>query len=159
MQPTLDALYTAAHSAHQGDVFVSEALNLDSGPGLAFLTPITDESNTVVIGVLLVEVNLEIVETIVAAFSDRVVGDKYVYLVDNDGRVLVSADPRSSLMSMFPDLGVEPDLLERFASQGEVGNTLYEDAEGDLVMAGYADMGEFGEQGHGLEHHRRSARR
>ena len=111
---------------------------------MAFLTPITDESNLVVVRIMLVEVNLDIVASIVADFDARVIGDKYVYLVDNDGNVLVSADPSTPVLSPFPDLAVQPDLLDRFANQGEVGNTTYQDADGDLVMAGYADMAEFG---------------
>lgn len=131
-------------TANQGEVFVSDVLDLNSGPGLAFLTAITDESNLVVLRVLLVEVNLDVVAKIVADFDARVVGDKYVYLVDNDGRVLVSADSQTRPMSSFSDLVVEPDLLDRFSTRGEVGNTTYEDAKGDMVMAGFADMSEFG---------------
>ncbi len=80
---------------------------------MAFLTPITDESNLVVVRIMLVEVNLDIVASIVADFDARVIGDKYVYLVDNDGNVLVSADPSTPVLSPFPDLAVQPDLLDR----------------------------------------------
>jgi signal transduction histidine kinase len=144
LYPSLETVFNEASVARQGQVFVSDVLDLDTGLGLAFLTPITDESNLIVIRILLVEVNLDIVASIVADFDDRVIGDKYVYLVDNDGNVLVSADPATSALSPFPDLAVQAGLLERFANQEEVGNTMYEDAQGDLVMAGYADTGEFG---------------
>ncbi|MBL4905817.1 MAG: response regulator [Sneathiella sp.] len=131
-------------AAKQGDIFVSEILKLDNGAGLAFLTPITDDSNTNVIKILLVEINLDTVKQIVAEFDDRVIGEKYVYLVNNDGKVIVSADPETTLLSPYPDLVVQPTLLDSFSSQGDVGSVIYEDAKGDMVMAGYADMAEFG---------------
>jgi len=130
--------------SQQGDIFVSEILDLDGGPGLAFLTPITDDANIEVVNILLVEINLDTVKKIVADFDDRVIGDKYVYLVDNDGRVIVSADPDTSLLSPYPDLSVQPELLHNFSQQGNVGSIIYEDAKGEQVMAGFADMAEFG---------------
>ena len=144
MHPSLQALFGNVLKAKQGDVFVSGILELDSGPGLAFLTPITDDTNTIVVKVLLVEINLDVVKRIVTDFDERVIGDKFVYLVDNDGRVIVSADPDVSLLSPYPDLTVQPELLANFALQGDVGSIIYEDTRNDLVMAGFADMGEFG---------------
>ena len=142
--PSLRNLFARVRSAKQGDIFVSEVLILDGGPGLAFLTPITDDTNTKVIKILLVEINLGIVKKIVAEFDDRVIGDKYVYLVDNNGRIIVTADPEVSLLSRYPDLSVQPNLLDNFSLQGDVGSIIYTDAKGERVMAGFADMAEFG---------------
>ena len=142
--PSLADLFGKVLNAQQGQVFVSGILSLDSGPGLAFLTPITDDSNAVVVKTLLVEINLDTVAKIVKDFDDRVIGAKYVYLVDNLGRVIVTADPDASIMSPYPDLAVQPSLLANFSQQGNVGSVIYEDASGELVMAGFADMAEFG---------------
>jgi len=144
LYPELVSLISATNNGRQGQMFVSEVIELDYGPGLAFLTPITDDSNTQVIKILLVEINLDAIKKIVADFDSRVIGEKYVYLVDNDGKVIVTADPNVSLLSFFPDLVVQPDLLQSFSNQGEVGSVIYEDAKKDLVMAGFADMAEFG---------------
>ena len=144
LYPSLKKIFNDILKAKQGDIYVSDILELDSGPGLAFLTPITDDANINVVKILLVEINLDTVKKIVSDFDDRVIGDKYVYLVDNDGRVIVSADPETKLLSFFPDLFVQPDLLKNFSEQGEVGSIIYEDAKGEAVMAGYADMAEFG---------------
>ncbi len=114
MHPSLKSLFGDVRNAEQGEIFVSEIVELDSGSGLAFLTPITDDSNTIVLRVLLVEINLDTVEQIVADFDDRVIGDKYVYLVDNNGRVIVSADPDSYLLSPYPDLSVKHELVDNF---------------------------------------------
>jgi C4-dicarboxylate-specific signal transduction histidine kinase len=79
LHSSLGPLFEDSLFAVQGDVFVSEILELGSGePGIVFLTPITDDSNTIVIKVLLVEINLDTVKQIVADFDDRVIGDKYV---------------------------------------------------------------------------------
>ena len=144
LHPQLESLIERVRNARQGQLFVSEILQLDGGPGLAFLTPITDESNTIVIKTLLVEINLDTVRQIVADFDDRVIGEKFVYLVDNEGRVIVTADPGVSLLAPFPDLEVQPGLLQNFSQQGDVGSVIYRDSAGELVMAGYADMAEFG---------------
>jgi len=144
LYPGLLSLISAARNGKQGQILVSEVLELDHGPGIAFLTPITDDSNIHVIKVLLVEINLDTIKKIVADFDHRVIGDKYVYLVDNDGKVIVSADPDISLLASFPDLLVQPNLLQNFSNQGEVGSIIYEDAKEELVMAGFADMAEFG---------------
>ena len=144
LYPELQTLFSDSQMAQQGDIFVSNILELDSGPGLAFLTPITDDSNTIVINTLLVEINLDTIKKIVADFDQRVLGDKYVYLVDNDGRVIVTADPKIQLLDLFPDLFVQRDLLNKFADQGAVGSIIYTDEKGHEVMAGFADMAEFG---------------
>jgi len=144
LYPQLNTLFSESQNANQGDLYVSNILELDNGPGLAFLTPITDDSNSVVIKTLLVEINLDTVKAIVAEFNERVIGNKFVYLVDNDGRVIVTADPSVKLLELFPDLFVNRDLLHKFSEQGEVGSIIYTDSHNEKVMAGFADMAEFG---------------
>ena len=97
-----------------------------------------------VTAVLVLEVNLSSISVIVSLFDESVIGEKYVYIVDNDGFVLISEDPQVATFDAFPDLAVKPDLLDIFALQGEVGNVQYVDLAGDEVMAGFADMSEFG---------------
>ncbi|NQV85236.1 MAG: response regulator [Rhodospirillales bacterium] len=144
LHPELSNLFTKALAAKQGDLFVSKVLQLDHGAGLIFLTPITDDATMSVIKILLVKINLDTVKKIVADFDDRVVGDEHVYLVDNLGRVIISADPETHLFSNFPDLVVQPGLLKHFSQQGDVGSVIYKDVDGHAVMAGFADMAEFG---------------
>ena len=66
MHPELEGLLEAVQTGSQGQIFVSNLMELDGGPGLAFLTPITDNTNTIVVKTLLVEINLEVVARIVA---------------------------------------------------------------------------------------------
>ncbi len=144
LYPELNNLFRDSQQAQQGDIFVSNILELDSGPGLAFLTPITDDDNIEVVKTLLVEINLDIIRKIVSDFDERVIGNKFVYLVDNDGRVIVTADESVPFLGVFPDLFTQKNLLSKFSDQGEVGSVIYNDAAGDVVMAGFADMAEFG---------------
>ncbi len=142
--PALTPIFSDALLAQQGDIFISDIVKLDGIPGMIFLTPITDDANVKVIKLLLVEINFDAVKQIVADFDDRVIGDKYVYLVDNDGRVIVSADPDMGFLTPYPDLAVQPNLLHSFSQQGDIGSIIYQDAKGVPVMAGFADMAEFG---------------
>jgi PAS domain S-box-containing protein len=142
--PGTQELFDACRKAKQGEVFVSEAQALDSGPGLLFLTPITDDTNSIFIGALALEVSLNSISRITTPFDEGIVGEKFVYIVDNQGAVLVTEDPSIATFDQFPDLSVNPNLLTAFSRQGDIGNTRYVDISGDDVLAGYADMGEFG---------------
>jgi len=144
LHPGLKQVLNDAAHGKQGDVFVSEVTELDSGLGVAFLTPITDDTNTIVIKVLLTELNLDIIRKIISDFDERIIGDKYVYLVDNDGQVIITDNPNSEILAPFPDLSVEPRLLDDFSIQGLTGSIIYTDATGEEVMAGFADMDELG---------------
>ncbi len=144
LYPGSGKLHKLLKTSKQGDVFVSEVLSLDTGYGLLIMTPITDDTNTVIIGALALEVNLDNISRIVTLFDEGIIGKKYVYIVDNDGRVLITADPTINVFDPYPDLSVQPALLAAFANQGDVGNVIYHDHTGEEVIAGYADMDEFG---------------
>ncbi len=144
LYPGSEKLYELLAMSKQGDVFVSEVLSLDTGHGLLIMTPITDDTNAIVIGALALEVNLDNISRIVTLFDKGIIGEKYVYIVDNDGRVLITADPAINVFDPYPDLSVQPTLLAAFANQGDVGSIIYVDHSGEEVMAGYADMDEFG---------------
>ncbi len=85
LYPGSEELFELLVTSKQGDVFVSEVLNLDTGYGLLIMTPITDDTNTLVIGALALEVNLDNISRIVSLFDEGIIGDKYVYIVDNNG--------------------------------------------------------------------------
>jgi len=137
-------LQEQALKGRQGDVFVSELIKLHQEYGIIFLTPITDESNENVVKLLSIEVNLKSIKDSVTEFDKRVIGEKYVYIVDNDGRIILTDDPSVQVLDSFPDLSVRPDLLKNFETVGEVGSVIYTDATQTEVMAGYADMAVFG---------------
>jgi PAS domain S-box-containing protein len=139
------ALYLAAIKATQGQVFVSEATILDDGPGILFLTPITDDSNTKLINLLAVEVNLKNISKILTIFNQGIESERYAYVVDNSGKIIASNNPFIEFLDVFPDLRVQPKLLNAFSLQGDTGNIIYTDTRGVAVLAAYSDMAEFGE--------------
>ncbi|MCV6636969.1 response regulator [Candidatus Albibeggiatoa sp. nov. NOAA] len=140
----LTHLFDKSLMSGQGDVLVSEALEFDSGLKVVLMTPITDDANINVIKVLIVELDLKAAERIVANFGHSIIGDKSVYIVDNDGLVIVTPNKETQLLQPFKDLKVNPDLLDAFSNQGEDGSVMYIDSDNDHVVAGFADMDEFG---------------
>ena len=144
LYPGVQPLFQQAVSAGQGDVFVTDVLWLDGEPGIVFLTPVTDENNSKVVRVMMVEFGLDVVAGIVAAFDERVIGDEHVYIIDKQGRVIVSHDQMVSHFGKFPDLQVRPDLLKMFAVQNIADVVYYLDRDSHEVVAGYVDMMEFG---------------
>ena len=59
---TLKSLFSDSQAAQQGGIFVSDVWQPGNGPGLVFLTPITDGATTGEMKILLVEVNLDTVK-------------------------------------------------------------------------------------------------
>jgi len=137
-------LIEQAFQATQGEVLVSEARRYDYGPGILFITPITDDTNTRVVRVLVIEISLPYLKDLLAELSNEIYGYLGGYLVDNAGRIIYSDDTSSKIFGRFPDLDVKPELLESFEVQGEKGVVRYHNHLGIDVMAGYADMAEFG---------------
>ncbi|MEK7991830.1 MAG: response regulator [Thiotrichaceae bacterium] len=140
----ITTLFKQSLDSNQGDVLVSDAIRYDMELKVFLITPITDDTNIHVIKLLLVELDLQAVEKIVANFDHSIIGHKSVYIVDNDGLVIVTPDKNSKLLEPFKDLKNKPDLLNSFSDQGEDGSALYIDSENEPVVAGFADMAEFG---------------
>jgi PAS domain S-box-containing protein len=145
LYPIEKSLFISASKAQNGQVYVSKSMLLDTGPSVLLITPITDDDNIELIGMLSVEVNLENIAEIVSLFKKETIGGKYVYIVDNDGKVIISDDLTVKFQDRFPDLPTKSDLVDIFSLEGDLGNIIYTDHTGDEVVAGYADMAEFGE--------------
>ena len=127
-------------SGAQGDVFLTDAVKTLNGVSVFLATPITGDDNIVVVGALVGEVSLEKVNKLVADFDDSVIGDKSVFLLNDDGQVISTADDSHPLFTTFKDLVAYPEVLRSTDIDGAIGNEEYTDAAGDLVLAGMADM-------------------
>lgn len=138
----IKALFQTILSSAQGDVLVSEATFLNGNESIIIFTPITDDSNVKVIRTILIHIDLEPVKQLVANFDDTIIGDKFVYIADNDGKVIITPDSNLEKFGRLPDLKTNPNLLDALGD--EHGYMRFTDSIGDDVIAGYVDMAEFG---------------
>ncbi len=136
------ALVSDIVKASQGDVFLTDAVRQSSQEHLSvfLMTPITDDSNIKVVGILVVEVSMKSVEEMIAGFDDSVIGDKSVYLLNDDGEVIVTGDDQQKILVKFNDLQVNENVLDATDEDGSKAFVFYKDFHGDEVMAGMADM-------------------
>jgi PAS domain S-box-containing protein len=137
-------IFNLSRHAARGEVVVSEVQILDLNPGLLFLTPIFDKTSATASKILALEVNIKSFQHIISLFDQGIVGDKYVYIVDNYGKVVVTDDPSIHIFDAFPDLISQPQLLYYFSEQGLKGHLQYTDHVGEEVIVAYVDMNEFG---------------
>ena len=117
INPTLNGLFNDVMSSKQGDVFLTDAIKHNGQISVFLMTPITDDTNTIVEAVLLAEAPFKPVEKIIAEFDDSVVGDKSVYLLNDDSQVIVTGDDKQALFDTFND----------FKTHQEVGKATEED--------------------------------
>jgi methyl-accepting chemotaxis protein len=136
----VSAMFSKVLAGTQGDVYMTDALKSGGGLSVFVLTPITDDSNTVVEAALLGEIPMKPVENMIASFDDSVIGDKSVYLLNDDSQVIVTGDDQQALFDLFNDLKVKPEVGEATEEDGSKAYVIYEDYHGDMVMAGMADM-------------------
>ena len=139
-----ESLFQKALKASQGQVFVSEPTTIDSGPGILILTPITDDTNTKTISFLALEVSLDHITKIFSSVKNQLYDLRYLYIVDNNGRVIGSNNPAISFLSPLPDLQAQPSLINALSKQDATGNFTYTDTNNTNVIAVYSDLGEFG---------------
>ena len=140
----LGGIIDQSYSGKQGEVFLTDAVKSFDGLSVFLVTPITGDDNIEVVGALVAEVSLKQVSKIVADFDDSVIGDKSVYIVNNDGNVVLTADDSYGILDRFKDLDAYPEILQTINTDGSVGSEEYVDFFGDDVIAGLADMDEHG---------------
>lgn len=136
----LNNLIEGVFESKQGDVLLTDAIQFEKGMSVFLITPITDDSNIIVISALVVQVSFKPIEEIVSEFNDNVIGDKYVYLLNDDSEVIATDDSLQPILSLFKDINVRDDLLRSTEIDGATGYEIYDDYYGVEVMAGMADM-------------------
>lgn len=135
-------LLMQAFSARQGDVFFRDA-HIRGNQLVSFIfTPIVDQ-NLNVTAVFTSVVNLDYVKNKVSEMDRRTLGNKHAYLVNTRGEVLFSLDQRSESFKSLPDAKAFPDILQLLKVEEE-GSVNFRDYSGDKVLAGFANMSEYG---------------
>jgi len=141
-------LFERALKAKQGDVFFQDALQGLHSKGdehltVQFYTPITDDSNINIIFVLVTFANFDHIQAIVSSLDAQTIGDKWTYLVNDPGEVLFSLDKTARILNPLAYIKAKPTLLNALEGD-EDGFVVYEDVLGDRVLAGFADLNEYG---------------
>ncbi|MCT4597933.1 MAG: methyl-accepting chemotaxis protein [Vallitalea sp.] len=137
-------IYEQIKVSKQGTLFVGEPYISDDVTVMNIYTPVINKSNTEVIGVLIGEINLESIITVVDEVNDFLIGDKSAYLVSANNKVIYTQEEGIKQFDLLPDAQVN-DKLNIALSGDDTGFISYTDYKGDKVIAGYADIFEFGD--------------
>jgi len=140
VRPGVKALFFATVSSLKNEVYVTEAQLSLTGSEIFFMTPVRDLTNGKIIGVLLLEDNLDEIQNIVADFQSKGIGGKHIYVVNKLGSVIVTTNPMVSVFTPLLDLRDQPAML----GDNRVGTSTYTNRNSVVVLAGYSDMSEFG---------------
>ncbi|MGL1904224.1 MAG: methyl-accepting chemotaxis protein [Fibrobacterales bacterium] len=139
-KPDLVPLYKDALSAKQGDVLFGKVHIEQSTLSMYMITPVTDDSNINVISVIVIAINMQPIIESIALFNENVIGDEFVYLLNDDGEVIVTGDSEQKLFTTFNDLTHKPDVLDATDEDGSKDFLIYENFRDIEVIAGMADM-------------------
>ena len=101
------------------------------------LTAVNDSAGNFV-GVLVGSMMTGQLRALLQGLKQSALGDNSPFLLDKDGRVLMTMDSSASLLSVHPDVTNGP--LRTLLSSGDTGYLVYKDSRGHQVMAGYAAM-------------------
>jgi len=136
----------------QGDVIPLDAYRAETAGWkmvIGFNTPITDESNKEVIGVLTTRVSMNHVMERVQALDERTGSDNHAYLLNKRGEILAGPDEKEFLnVHRLHEFPVVKELLA-----GKTGTTQYKnDREEDVITAQYPlrGDGDFNGRGWGI---------
>ena len=126
----------------QGDVIPLDAYRAETAGGkmvIGFNTPITDESNKEVIGVLTARVSMDHIIERVKVLDERSAGANHAYLLNKRGEILAGPDEKEFLnVHRLHEFPVVKDLLA-----GKTGTTQYKnDREEDVITAQYVLRGD-----------------
>ncbi|HEY5602860.1 MAG TPA: ATP-binding protein [Gammaproteobacteria bacterium] len=132
-------LFNKALRSTDEDVFLTEAHLLGSGPEIIIMSPVLNTGMNVT-NVLLFEISLHGIQEIVDEFGERSITGTHSYIVDKFGNVIITTDKNMPVFESFPDLRIQPAMLGDIP----VGSVVYTNAGGKEVMAGFADIKEFG---------------
>ncbi|MCT4508458.1 MAG: methyl-accepting chemotaxis protein [Tepidibacter sp.] len=132
-----------AINANQGDVFVGEAYTTEGSIIMNIYTPITDDSNTKVMGILVGEFDLSSIIKEIDKVNNYLIGDKSAYLVNATNKVIYTQEEGVNNLDILPDAQVNDDINKALGGD-DTGFIEYEDYKGEEVIAGYADISEFG---------------
>ncbi|SIS41714.1 EAL domain-containing protein [Neptunomonas antarctica] len=139
----LKDLIDEAFSSEQGKVIISPLTQLDSGNlGVVLMTPVTNDSNTEVIKLLLVEASLEPIKALLKELDDT--EPKFrnsISLINSHGLVMASNDDSILQQQILPELSFDQKLMIKAKSGNrKVGHFRFLDGNHEQVILGFADL-------------------
>ena len=132
----------------QNDVYISDISNVSQKEidnnlpyDIELLSDVVDlEGNT--IGVLVGLLNVKLITEIVSENDKHTIGNEFASLVDKQGNILISSNPKASILGLHPNLAFKE--LHKNIKAGENGFLIYENSKGIKVISAYADLSEYG---------------
>jgi PAS domain S-box-containing protein len=112
-----------------------------TSPDIQMLVAVVDRGGSFM-GILVGSVMTSQLRDLLQNLKHSAPGDEFPFLVDKDGRVLMTLDPSVPLLSVHPD--VTNGALRTQLSNGDSGYSVYTGSRGHQVMAGYTRLGTYG---------------
>ena len=112
-----------------------------TNPDIQMLVAVVDRGGSFM-GILVGSVMTSQLRDLLQNLKHSAPGDEFPFLVDKDGRVLMTLDPSAPLLSVHPD--VTNGALRTQLSNGDSGYSVYMGSRGHQVMAGYTRLGTYG---------------
>ena len=112
-----------------------------TNPDIQMLVAVVDRGGSFM-GILVGSVMTSQLRDLLQSLKHSAPGDEFPFLVDKDGRVLMTLDPSAPLLSVHPD--VTNGALRTQLSNGDTGYSVYMGSRGHQVMAGYTRLGTYG---------------
>ncbi len=135
----IQRLFETMQSKKSGGVYISEAVNTPEGTHIYLLTR-TDSRESSSPSYLMLEMGLGNIELLLSNFEDEIQGSKHAYLVDKEGRVILSQDPAYPLFSRFLDMRA----IEEGKENLHIHKQPYTDCQGDHVIPSVETISSFG---------------
>ena len=117
-----------------------------TSPDIQMLVAVVDRGGSFM-GILVGSVMTSQLRDLLQNLKHSAPGDEFPFLVDKDGRVLMTLDPSAPLLSVHPD--VTSGALRRQLSNGDSGYSVYTGSRGHQVMAGFTRLGTYGDNAGG----------
>ncbi|MGB3241768.1 MAG: sensor histidine kinase [Candidatus Omnitrophota bacterium] len=138
--------FKKATTAEKGNVFFKYGYGGKNRKELkAFIfTPITGESKTDVISVMMATVNMDRVLRDTDRPEGHTFGGKIAYLVDNKATMIVTQEGKARTFRPLVYVQNEDSPLKDFIKRDKGGYTTYKDLDGTREMVGYANLGWYG---------------
>ena len=136
----IQQLFDSLRKNETGGVYISEAINTPEGTHIYLMTR-TASDDPKQPTYLMIEMGLSNIALLLSDFEDEIEGQKHAYLVDRDGRVILTQDTAYPLFSRFLDMAAI-EAKDQF--RVKTTNMFYTDCHGDRVIPSVETISRFG---------------